>query len=785
MPHNLEQLLREAHRRSLWQITAGYLVASWIVYEVVLSLTEGLGLPLWVPPLAVILSAIGLPIILATALVQRGGPLQARAAAREEVRLEGLESVTDEIGAGESAARAVPAAPERAEPATGAQRLFTWNRAITGGVLAFALLGLASTGFMGMRAACLGPASTLMCSGELAEDAVLLLADFESPAPGSDLGDVVTEALRVDLQSSTKVRLADAARVNDALARMRLDGEAKLTTATARELAAREGYQAVLAGEVARLGGGYVLTAHVLNASDGAELAPFRVTARDSAGLIDAVDELSEKIRARIGESLKSARAGEPLERITTGSMEALRLYTQGVRALAVGEDRSRAVRIFEQAVEEDPEFAMAWRKLGVELGNLGVDPVASNEAYTRAFELSDRLPERERYLAEGSYHARVTFDYDRAIAAYERAIERFEDRTALNNVAILYGQRDQPERAEESGRRAMAGGATTTNYMVVAAALWAQGRDAEAVAVIDSGRAAFPGSGMLGEGRMILASLAREWEAADSVLDVLDRELAGQAEWEIGGRWQAVVLHALRGRGAAALAEIHELGSAMDLSALPAMAAFVRLGPTYVHLAAGDTAAALAVIDEALAERPLESMPPAERPYGLLATAWAQAGRPARARQVLERWRADSVAPPPTPGTRATLDVRIPLAAGDLAAAERALPALERVCTPCALSARGDLALRQGDTGAARAAYAAFDTVRTLRTEDIIGPYMVDLARILHLLGQLAEADGDREAAADYYARFIEQWEEADAPLQPRVEAARRRLQALVGSGG
>ena len=70
----LKNLVNEAHRRSLWQVFGIYLVVSWLVFQVVQTLTEGLGLPDWVPPFALILLLIGLPIVVATAFVQEGGP---------------------------------------------------------------------------------------------------------------------------------------------------------------------------------------------------------------------------------------------------------------------------------------------------------------------------------------------------------------------------------------------------------------------------------------------------------------------------------------------------------------------------------------------------------------------------------------------------------------------------------------------------------------------------------------------------------------------------------------
>ena len=51
--------------------------------------------------------------------------------------------------------------------------------------------------------------------------------------------------------------------------------------------------------------------------------------------------------------------------------------------------------------------------------------------------------------------------------------------------------------------------------------------------------------------------------------------------------------------------------------------------------------------------------------------------------------------------------------------------------------------------------------------------------------LGQLYDAKGDTENAALYYAQFVELWEEADADLQPRVAAARTRLEEIMRARG
>src|SRR2546430_2160498 len=174
----------------------------------------------------------------------------------------------------------------------------------------------------------------------------LVLADFENRTADSTLGPSLTEALRVDLAQSGVIRLLDVATVGQALGRMGRPPSTPLDLAVARELAQREGAKGVVRGQIDPLGRGYVVSAELVSAADGAALVSLRETAQDDGAIIAAVDRLSGKLRERIGESLKTIRASDPLEQVTTRSLEALRKYSQGVRASDAAEmERSAPVR--------------------------------------------------------------------------------------------------------------------------------------------------------------------------------------------------------------------------------------------------------------------------------------------------------------------------------------------------------------------------------------------------------------------------------------------------------
>ena len=260
-----------------------------------------------------------------------------------------------------------------------------------------------------MRVLGIGSVGTLQAKGLLKEKQPILLAEFENRSPDSTLGPTLTEAFRVDLSQSQTVKLVDAQAVSDALqAYAASRRRSVLTPALAREVAEREGVPAIVVGQIDPVGKSYVVSAKVLSAQNGAVLTAVRETAASDAELIPALDRLSRALRERIGESLVSIRADEPLEHVTTGSLDALKKYTQAVRLFDAGQEEA-ALPLLQEATAIDTAFAMAWRKLAAVLGNIGASNAKQMDATTRAYRHRDRLPELERQATIAYYYRRWT----------------------------------------------------------------------------------------------------------------------------------------------------------------------------------------------------------------------------------------------------------------------------------------------------------------------------------------------------------------------------------------
>jgi eukaryotic-like serine/threonine-protein kinase len=637
--NRLNHIVREIHRRSIWQVLGIYLVGSWIGYQVVIALTSGLGLPDWVPPFAVVLFVIGLPIVLATAFVQEGPP--ARPAASSLPDLDYLASAGSDPG---PPARPAAGAGARQVPLG---RLLTWPRAIAGGVLAFSLLGASAGGYMGMRVAGFGPLATLISRGDIDARDRVLLADFGSPPGDTLLAAALTEALRIDLEQSPVLLLVPPPQVRELLARTGRSPEMRLDEQLAREVAVREGLKAIVAGEVTRTGGqSFLVTARVLRAADGTPLASFREQASDEDQVLEALNRLSRSLRSRVGESLRSVRASEPLEQVTTSSLEALQLYSQALRIIHGGTgERGRALRLLEEAIALDAEFAMAYRRLATEYYNDGVQRARSIELLARVHELSDRLPERERLLAAATYQHLVAGDLDRAIDAYEAMVERFpDDRAAINNLAILLGEVGRHDRAIELSRRVIELDSTNAlGYTNLAQALAAARRSEEAEQALEDFRLRFPDSPEYWLHAGIIAAVRHDVATARERARAFQR-VAQQPIMRIRAEEQLVFFEAAAGRPGASRRHLRQLlgmggdlgggGRAVETAAQLSIAASLAWGEP--------PAEALRELEAALAARPLDSLAVADRPLAALALAMAAAGRFPEARALSESFLRD-----------------------------------------------------------------------------------------------------------------------------------------------
>jgi eukaryotic-like serine/threonine-protein kinase len=773
----LRQLVVEAHRRSLWQVLGIYIFGAWAVYEIIAEITDRIGLPDWVPGFAIVLFLIGLPIVLATAFVQEGLPGQPPKAPQtrpaDAMLVPEFESTHDFLER-----RSAPAASMLA--ARQPHVFLTWQRAVAGGVVAFLLLGITAGGYMGLRNAGIGPFASLITAGELDARDRIIVAQLAHAAGDTVTADAVTEALRVDLTQSPVLTLVEGRFIGEALQRMGRSPDERLTGAVAREVAIREGITAVLEGDISPAGSGVIITARLVRPSTGEALMSHRETARGDDDVIPAIDRLSSKLREGIGESLRTVRATPPLERVSTGSLSALQKYTQGVYAQDRERDYDRSIRLLEEAIALDSTFAMAWRKLAVAFSNTRGGAERVRDAGRRAYELRDRLTERERYHTVAYYHLNVTGDDAAAIQAYRTLLDTYPtDHAALNNLGLAYGRLGDDESAVDYYRRALAvdssAASTWTNLMQVEYRL---GRKESARELLDQVLVRFPGQF---DNRAYAAYMAHadgRYEEAERILrEVMDAS-RGSHTWQARTNFFLGFLHVLRGRYAASQAHFRDGVAANRARGVPdadLQSELMRADMEQWVLQRPDLA--LRRVDAVRRGTAWLEAGPLSRDYLRMSQIYSRSGNSQTGQDLLDAFLA---LPAEERGDQAA---GIASAHGWVAMAEGrpadAIPHFREAIDP------GECAVC-GLTFAATAFEAAGvpDSAIAYYERYIATPQLVripddgwDLAYSYERLAGLYETKGDGEMARRYAGLFIDLWQDADPELQPRV----RRMQELL----
>ena len=273
---------------------------------------------------------------------------------------------------------------------------------------------------------------------KLTEKDSILLADFVNTTGDPVFDGTLKQALAVQLEQSPYLNIVPDQTIRKALQFMGRQADERVTGNVAREICEREHIKGMLSGSIASLGSQYVVALDATNCATGDSLAREQVTAATKEAVLTAVGKAASSLRGKLGESLASVQKFDtPVTEATTSSLEALKAYAAADQ-MRNGGGESESLPLFQRAVELDPNFALAWARLSAVYFNLGEEDRAG-EAGKKAFDLRDRVSERERFYIDDHFYTN-SGDIEKDKDNLELAIRSYpNDSSAYGNLALVY----------------------------------------------------------------------------------------------------------------------------------------------------------------------------------------------------------------------------------------------------------------------------------------------------------------------------------------------------------
>ncbi|MGC1652703.1 MAG: protein kinase [Candidatus Sulfotelmatobacter sp.] len=285
----------------------------------------------------------------------------------------------------------------------------------------------------------------------------ILLSDFVNTTGDPVFDGTLRQALAVQLEQSPYLNIFPQERVRDTLRYMGHSPDERVTPDLARQVCQREGVKAVLNGTISAVGTQYVVGVDAVNCLTGDNLAREQVSVDKKEQVLGAVGKVASSLRSKLGESLASLQKFDaPVEEATTSSLDALKYFSLGEAERDKGSEQT-SVPFYKHALELDPNFAVAYARLGQAYNNMG-ETVLGIENTRKAFERRDRCSELEKLYIETHYYNIVTGEVDKELEAYELWRRTYpNDSIPPNNLAVSHavvGKWEQSlEEAQETKR--------------------------------------------------------------------------------------------------------------------------------------------------------------------------------------------------------------------------------------------------------------------------------------------------------------------------------------------
>src|SRR6202167_1202883 len=278
----------------------------------------------------------------------------------------------------------------------------------------------------------------------------IVLADVKNETSDPVFDDALDTALRYEIRQTPYLNVLGTDKVLGTLAQLSLPPTTKLTPDVARQICGKTNSKMVISQSIGDAGNGYHLQMRALDCGSGATLAKEQADIGKRNEVVHELGVTAARLRAKLGEPADSlARFNQPLEKALSSSLEALQAGAQGDRLYLSG-DAEGAVKLFQRTVELDPNLAITYGRMGAAYLFLG-NTELSEASYARAYQLRDRLTEKDRLNAEINYYSNVIGDWEKECSSVLRFLEIFpRDVLAHANLRAAFVHLGQPDRAAD-----------------------------------------------------------------------------------------------------------------------------------------------------------------------------------------------------------------------------------------------------------------------------------------------------------------------------------------------
>jgi DNA-binding winged helix-turn-helix (wHTH) protein/tetratricopeptide (TPR) repeat protein/tRNA A-37 threonylcarbamoyl transferase component Bud32 len=291
----------------------------------------------------------------------------------------------------------------------------------------------------------------------LAPTDTIVLADVDNRTNDPVFDGALNTALRYEMEQTPYLNLLGLDKTYATMGQLKLAPTTKITPEVASQICSKTNSKMVISDSIADAGNGYHLEIRALDCGSGAILTKEGADISVRNQVVHELGATAARLRRKLGEPAESlARFNQPLETALSPSLEALQSGNEGVKLFLAGNPQA-ALSLFQREVELDPNLAITYEGIGAAQAALGHYDLGA-ASWTRAYQLRDRMTEKDRLNIELLYYSTVTGELDKSYSVLLRALELFPRNvffhTNLADTLFKLGQLKRGADAEDETAR-------------------------------------------------------------------------------------------------------------------------------------------------------------------------------------------------------------------------------------------------------------------------------------------------------------------------------------------